>query len=483
MKFPRAALLIASLVTVSIAVPAYAATNPAWHGARHAVLPTGATGVYGGFLPYLSCPSARNCVAGGVYVDSAGNDLGLLLNEVNGVWRSPTSLTPPANAVVKDGVSISGISCGSMGRCSAVGTYYDAALNQLSFIADEVGGKWLAAKEVALPANAAKSGQASALRSVSCSSPGYCSAVGTYDVAASPSPTIEGFVVNELGGTWSAASEVGLPAGIGANPYVSLNQIACGSTGNCSAVGSYIDANNVTHTLVVNEVARSWRPAISTSLPGNASSFAGAALSEVACASAGNCSAVGTYNATGAGVEALVANEVHGAWARASGLRMPASAGANPQALLFGFQGISCATPGNCATGGQYLDKTGKYQGFLVNEISGRWQASTELALPGGATQTSHNGGVVSLSCQSPGNCSAGAAYLDAAGRYQAMIVNETGHVWKAASRLALPSNAAGVGIGGGVYALVCQKSGVCDAVGSYLSGATNYSAFTVGAP
>jgi len=139
--------------------------------------------------------------------------------------------------------------------------------------------------------------------------------------------------------------------------------------------------------------------------------------------------------------------------------------------------------PGNCATGGQYLDKTGKYQGFLVNEISGRWQASTELALPGGATQTSHNGGVVSLSCQSPGNCSAGAAYLDAAGRYQAMIVNETGHVWKAASRLALPSNAAGVGIGGGVYALVCQKSGVCDAVGSYLSGATNYSAFTVGAP
>jgi hypothetical protein len=162
---------------------------------------------------------------------------------------------------------------------------------------------------------------------------------------------------------------------------------------------------------------------------------------------------------------------------------MPASAAANPQVLLFGFQGISCASVGNCATGGQYLDRSGKYQGFLVNEVHGAWRGSSELILPDGALQTSHNGGVVSVSCSTAGNCSAGAAYLDAAGNYQALIVNEVGNVWRAGAKLTLPANAASVGVGGGVYALACQRGGACSAVGSYLRGATTYSGFTVNAP
>ena len=480
MKFPHAVLLIATLVSVAVAVPAYGVVDPVWHGAKVAALPAGAKSVYDGFLPYLSCPSTGNCVAGGVYVNSAGDDVGLLLNEVNGAWQSPTSLTPPSNAELKDGVSISGLSCARAGSCSAIGTYYDAAQDQLSFVADEVGGRWLAARQIALPANALQSNQVSALRSISCSAPGYCSAIGTYNATASPTALTEGFVIDEVGRTWSSASELRLPAGISANPYVSLNQIDCASPGNCSAVGSYIDANNLTHALVATEVQRNWRPAAAVVLPGDASSFAGASLDEVTCPSAGNCSAIGTYNATAKGVQALVASETHGVWVRATELPMPASAAVNPQVLLFGFQGISCASPGNCATGGQYLDESGKYQGFLANEVAGSWQGSTELVLPAGAVQTSHNGGVVSVSCPSPGDCSAGAAYIDAAGNYQAIIVNEVHHVWRAANKLTLPSNAAGVGIGGGVYAVVCQTSGLCEAVGSYLSGASRYSGFTV---
>ena len=483
MKFPRTALLVASLVTLVFAAPANASSDPAWQSARVAALPAGGTGVYGGYLPFLSCPAAGDCVASGNYVDSSGIDRGLLLNQINGVWRSPTPVTPPANAVVKDGLTVLGVSCGSVAHCSVVGTYYDAALNQLSFIADEVAGRWLAAREVSLPANSLKSNQVSAVHSVSCRSAGNCSAVGTYDVNASPTSLTEGFVEDEIAGKWLTAREVRLPAGISGNPYVSLDQVACGSPGNCSAVGSYIDTNNVTHTLVVDEVSRTWKTAQSTFLPGDTSPFAGATLSEVACVSAGNCSAVGTYNASGAGVEGLVANETRGAWGRASELRMPASAAANPQVLLFGFQGISCASVGNCATGGQYLDRSGKYQGFLVNEVHGAWRGSSELILPDGALQTSHNGGVVSVSCSTAGNCSAGAAYLDAAGNYQALIVNEVGNVWRAGAKLTLPANAARGGVGGGVYAHAGQRGGACSAVGSYLRGATTYSGFTVNAP
>lgn len=480
MKFQRTALLIASLATLVLAVPASAGINPLFRAAKAVALPAGGTGISNGYLPYLSCPASGYCVAGGVYVDNAGNSRGLLLNEVSGVWRSPTSLKPPSNAVAKDGVTVSGVSCGSTIRCSAIGTYFDSAGNQLSFIADQVAGRWLAAKEVVLPPNAVTNGQASELRSLSCSSSGNCSAVGTYDASASPAPLTEGFVVDEVRGTWLNPSEVALPAGVRGNPYVSLNQVACGSAGNCSAVGSYIDANNVTHTLVVNEVARRWATATSTLLPGNASAFAGATLNEVACVTAGNCSAIGTYNATASGVVGLLVNETHGTWARATELQAPASAAANPQVFFFGFQGIACGSVGNCTAGGQYIDRSGHYQGLLVNEVNGRWQGSSQLVLPAGAQQASHNGGVVSVSCSSAGNCSAGAAYLDSAGSYQALVVNEVNRVWRTGTRLALPPNGSSVGVGGGVYALVCQRSGACEAVGSYLSSATNYSGFTV---
>lgn len=481
-KLHQSAILAALFVTVLASAPAGAASLPIWQGARVAALPAGGRSVYNGYLPYLSCPSIGNCVAGGVYVDASGNDRGLLLNEVNGVWRAPVSVTPPPNAVLKSGVYLSGVSCGSTSWCVAIGTYYDKAGNQLSFAEGRVNGTWVGAKEITLPTNAVASGQFSSPHSVSCSSPGNCAVVGTYYATATPSALTEGFVVDQVGGAWTNARQVALPAGVRGNPYVTLNQVACGSAGNCSAVGSFIDANNVTHSLAVNEVARKWRVAVSTLAPSNASAFAGASLSEVTCVSAGNCAAIGTYNASGSGVQSLVDTEVRGTWSRAVEVQMPASAATNPQAFLFGFEGISCTSAGNCASGGQFIDKSGKYQGFLVNEINGRWQPSSELALPNGAPQVSHNGGVVSLSCVSPGNCSAGAAYVDAAGQYEAMVVNEVGHVWQPATRIALPGHGASVGVGGGIYAIVCHLGGACEAVGSYLSTATNYSGFTVGA-
>lgn len=480
LKFPRTVLLVALLTTLAFAVPAQAVVTPSWQNAKPTVLPAGATGIYDGYLPFLSCPSTGNCVAAGIYADSAGVEHGLLINEVNGTWQAAQPVTPPTNAVARDGVTLSGVACGSVGNCSAVGTYSDAASNQLTFVADEVGGVWQPGKDVLLPANAAKANQVSDLHSISCRSPGNCSAVGTYSAASNPLSATEPMSADEVNGVWTSAQEISLPANVGANPYATFNQISCSSVGNCGAVGSYIDANNVTHAITANEVNRTWRSAAPTLLPGNASIYAGATLSEISCASPGNCSAVGTYNAVGGGVQAFVASQSHGTWLRASELTMPAGAAANPQVMLFGFQGISCFSPGNCATGGQYLDKSGNYQGFLTNEIGAKWRPSTELVLPSGATQTSHNGGVVALSCSAVGYCSAGAAYIDASGDYQAMIVNEVANMWRPGVRIELPTNTFGVGIGGGVYALVCQRSGACDAVGSYLRTSSVYTGFTV---
>ncbi|MBW4076968.1 MAG: hypothetical protein HIU84_00335 [Acidobacteria bacterium] len=482
MKFQRTALWMASLTTLALSTPASASIDPSWHAASIATLPAGSSGVYQGYLPFLACPSPGNCVAGGSYA-AGTTQAGLLLNEVGGVWRAPTVATPPSDAAAgsSGSVSLYGVGCGAVGNCSAVGTYYDKSNNVQSFVKSEVGGRWLAATKIVLPANALQTHQSSQVHSIACKAAGMCSAVGTYEANAAPTANIEGFVVDEVNGHWLSAREVALPAGTRGNPNVTLNQVACSSSGNCSAVGSFIDANNITHAIVVNQINRTWRPAISVALPGNASTYAGASLSEVACSTKGSCEAVGTYN-TSTGVQGMAVSEGRGAWRRAVQLQLPANAAVNPHVLFFGFQGIACPSPGNCASGGQYIDSIGHYQGFLVNEVGSRWQPATALILPPGSRQASKNGGVVAVSCSSTGNCSAGAAYVDAAGLYQALTINEVNRVWRPGVRLTLPANASGVGIYGGIYSIVCQTNGTCAGIGSYLDASSNYQGFTVSA-
>jgi hypothetical protein len=479
MKFLRFTLVVGTVLTLVVGTTALASVNPSWGVAKNAALPAHASGLSNGNLSVLSCPAQGDCVAGGIYQDSSGNSYGLLLNEVGGVWRDPTTVTPPSNAVVADGVSLYAVSCGAVGYCSGVGTYADAASNQRSFVVDEVGGVWQKALEVTLPANAAPSSQVSDLHSISCPSAGNCSAVGAYSVSANPNPLQEAFAVNEIAGHWQNATEITLPTGANFNPFAALSQISCASAGNCSAAGSYIDANNIDRALVASEVKGTWRAGTAVLPPTNASQYAGATLSEISCAGAGDCAAVGTYNATGGADQLLVDDETNGSWARAIEIQAPPNAPSSPHVLLYGFNGVDCPSIANCAAGGQYQDKSGNYQGFFVNEVSGHWLAASELSLPAGAVQAGKNGGVVSISCIAAGNCSAGAAYINAGGNYEALTVNEVNNTWTAGIKISLPSGSTTVGEAGGVYAVSCQRTGTCAAVGSYETGSGDYLGFT----
>ena len=352
--------------------------------------------------------------------------------------------------------------------------------NSQSFVANEVRRVWRPAHEVVLASDARATGQNSAVHAVACYSNGNCSAVGTYLDSTSPLGHITGFSLNEVRGVWRRARPVALPADANLNAFVSLVQIACTSNANCVAVGSYIDTNNVTRGLVVQEVNGVWRQGLSVTLPGDANAFPNASLREVACASTNNCTAIGTYvNATGSLV-GLSVTEAKGVWQRAVEMVMPPGAASNPQVFFYGFAGISCPSVGNCSAGGQYLDSAGFYQGFFIDEVGSTWHVATQLALPSGAQAAGKNGGVVAISCRKAGVCRAGAAYLDAAGNYQALFVSEEGGVWQSGTRVVLPGGATTVGVDGGVYGLVCSSATVCTATGSYQSSTTNYQGFTV---
>jgi hypothetical protein len=480
MKFVRFALL-ATLATSMLGNSSGAATTALqWHPTKIVALPSGGAAIAQGYLPALSCPSTGYCSAGGAYTDATNHTQGLLLDEFAGVWRAPIQLRPPSNAAADPTALVGALSCSSSGNCAAVGTYSDANSNVLSFVVNEVNGVWLSAREVALPTDALIKGQNSSVHSVACTSTGNCSAVGTYFQHISALGHRSGFALSEVRGVWRSATEIPAPSGGNTNSLITLNQLACSSPGTCVAVGSYVDVNNVTRGLVVTQVNGFWKASVTIVLPGNANAYASAVLSEISCASPGNCTALGTYTSNVGAIEGLAVTKLRGTWTRAVEIAMPANSAANPHAFLYGFTGIACRSIGNCSAGGQYLDGSGLYQGFLVNEVGGKWHTANVLALPSGAKATGKNGGVVAMSCHSVGNCSAGAAYVDQSGNYQALTVNEVGGIWQTGEKLTLPSGAATVGVNGGVYGLICTSTLSCTAIGTYLGAPGIYQGFTI---
>ncbi|HWD96237.1 MAG TPA: hypothetical protein VG246_07450 [Acidimicrobiales bacterium] len=479
MKFLRNVVVLVALAALVFAVPASAVTVP-WQHAKEVALPKGSTGIPDGFLPSLSCVSARECVAGGDYTTTAGATNGLIVSETNGTWRAPITLVAPVGANVNPDVTIFDVSCGAAGNCAAVGSYEDSARNIVPFTANEVNGKWLRSRELTLPKNAIVNGQSGELRAVECSSAYNCSAVGEYFDNYRAYPRSQGFVATEVRGHWSIAREVLIAQKTNFNPFVTFAQLACSSLGNCVGVGSFIDAHDVTEGLVVSQVRGVWHKGEEVSVPANASAFSGASLSEVTCLARSTCDALGTFISQTGALEAMATSGANGAWGRAVELTMPAGANANPHVFLFGFDGIACASSGNCSAGGQYKSSTGAYQGFLANEVNGAWSPAVEMALPAGGRSGGQNGGVVALACPAVGECQASGSYLDTAGAYQAVTLSEIDGVWQRGVKVTLPSSASTVGVDGGIYDIVCPTPSSCVGVGSYLKGGADYEGFTL---
>jgi hypothetical protein len=285
------------------------------HGAtswipRTASLPTGAAASPGVFLTSASCTSFSVCAAAGSYIDSSNHQQGLLLTTVDGATFVGTKAALP-NGATDPGVDMSSVSCSSPDMCVAVGQYFDSSRNLQSapFTWSRLDG-WSQGVEVQ-PPNAAPDPGAT-LSSVSCSSDGNCAAVGEYK---DNSNDIQGLLLTESSGTWTA-SEVVLPPNADSNAGVSLLSVSCPSDGNCTAVGSYGSSNDP-QGLLLTETSGSWGTGQQAVLPDDHGSPAGVSLNSVSCASAGNCSAVGTYfdNATPqANGQIVLLDETSGSW-------------------------------------------------------------------------------------------------------------------------------------------------------------------------
>jgi hypothetical protein len=159
-------------------------------------------------------------------------------------------------------------------------------------------------------------------------------------------------------------------------------------------------------------------------VPGTAALNTGgnADIASVSYASPGNCSAGGYYYSGSAHLQAFVASQSGGTWGTA--IEVPGIAALNTDGDAE-VTSVSCASPGNCSAGGSYVDGSGGGQAFVVGQSGGTW--GTAIQVPGSAVlNIGGTAQITSVSCASAGNCTAGGSYTDGSGHRQVFVASTT---------------------------------------------------------
>ncbi len=321
----------------------------------------------------VSCASAGNCAVTGYY-NTTTTRQGFVVNQNNGdPWGNAIPI--PALSVLNTAGFAEGtsVSCASAGNCAVTGSYTDGAGGQ-GFVVNQTGGTWGSA--IAIPAliGLNTAGDADS-NSVSCASAGNCAVTGYYKAGAG----VQGFVVNQTNGTWGDA--IPIPALIDLNTAGDAggSSVSCASAGNCAVTG-YYKAGAGVQGFVVNQTGGTWGSAIAIPALIGLNTAGDAGGSSVSCASAGNCAVTGSYADCAGCRQGFVVNQTNGTWGNA--IAIPALIGLNTGGSALGTS-VSCASAGNCAVTGFYNNGAGSAggigvvparpagdQGFVVNLTS-----------------------------------------------------------------------------------------------------------------
>jgi hypothetical protein len=147
------------------------------------------------------------------------------------------------------------------------------------------------------------------------------------------------------GGTWGGARRVITPP---TNVLGSLiSPVSCTSGGYCAAIGSYYSRGSGRQVpYVVTETSGRWSKIKVLDLSALRETNAGAFVQFAACPSAGNCSLIGSYTTDRRGdVAPFTVTETKGRWAKAHPLR-----GINSPVKF--VESLGCTSAGNCVAGG-----------------------------------------------------------------------------------------------------------------------------------
>lgn len=422
------------------------------------------------FVLTLACGSAGNCAAGGMYRDRAGRPQAFLVTQSRGRWGKAEEV--PGTALLNAGgnAGIVAVSCPLAGRCTAVGLYSDRRGRSRTFTVAERNSSW--GKVAAMPGLTALSAGGDAEPwALSCASAGDCSAVGSYTDSRGHQ---EVFVDSARNGRWGNATELPGLAALSTGSLVEIGAVSCPEPGDCSTGGGFSTGPSTIEAFVDDQRQGRWGTA--KEVPGTAALNVGgnADLGRVTCPMAGSCSAAGVYVDASGNTQAFVVAEKNGIWGRA--FEVPGTAALNAAGNA-GIDSISCARPGDCSAGGFYRANPSDTEAFVITEKQGRWGKAMEA--PGTAgLNTAGNAIVNSVSCWAPGWCSAGGDYSAHSGQQAFVIIQQHG-IWGKAQQVP-GTRSLNAGGAAAIYSMSCGSPGWCSAGGFYWDRAHHAQAFVV---
>jgi hypothetical protein len=293
-----------------------------------------------------------DCTAVGQYIATNNTDQAMTDSETNGVWGQSVELSSASTTFN----ALYSVACMSPGNCTAVGTYSpdNSGANAEAMSVTETAGIWGEPDEIASPSNTATNYHFGTLYGVSCPSPGYCTAVGTYFAASLTQVTM---IATESNGTWGQAVEADPPPGTSYD--VGLRSISCASVGDCTAVGDWASTES-------NGV---WSSPTAFNVAPVSGRFAPSVLAYgVSCWSAGDCTAVGEYGGSSGGVP-MTFTQTDGIWAQGTLVPSPSTGGSNPSEIA-SFFGVSCQASGACDAVGEYAGPGNQVQAMATQGLS-----------------------------------------------------------------------------------------------------------------
>jgi hypothetical protein len=311
--------------------------------------------------------------------------------------------------------------------------------------------------------------QSTELFTIACMTAESCTAGGDFGGAGRP---LEPMIATQSHGRWSRGTPLLLPANAAAQPYAQVSGLACRSAGNCVAVGDYQHGRSGSlQAFIAIESRGRWARAFTPRLPANAGSPSSDQLEAVTCTSNGSCDAVGTYQDPAGNAQTMaVAKPPSGPWGQATEIASPPNAAANPDALM---TGIACTAPGSCVAVGNYSVSATQFAAMGAVEVRGAWRRATQIALPRDAIPGTFTA-ITSISCAAASQCLGVGQYSVSATQSRAMAVTESkGRFGRAAPITAVPP---GSSLLPSTYLLgvSCRPSGPCLAVGGGRNSAGN---------
>jgi hypothetical protein len=344
---------------------------------------------YDAGLEGLDCAAAGYCVGAGSYRDRNGYQQGLI-DTLNGPHQTTITAPVPPGGGLRPRVSLSAISCPSLGACFALGypvgstdlfsgTYavietYRSGSWSPTVVPLPRGTEWLTEEQTMdesyrLPAE------------IACPSTTSCTAMGI--LLRLKHSTYAVLELTLAAGRWSSKmiTVPGVPDVFPSASQVTIDSLSCPAVGACAAAGFlYRQDQRQSYELVLQQERRGWSIHRYPSGPGEG-------FMAVSCWRAGRCTAVGETIAASSGDHWRDLGPAGYPWF-------------SYDAVL---NDVSCARPGTCAAVTGYNPAVPARKPFIDSYQSGKWASFTRPGwLPGDNQPYS---GPEIVACPGPNDC------------------------------------------------------------------------------